>query len=105
MIAGIGTLYFVPGFIDAFKLLYQSTIGDIITLVIKNSKEDFTKAYNFGLRIMMLLIVWFILLFIGEFLISLGLRIITWPFFYFFKKNETISKNVIGTKIDSDATE
>eukprot|EP01041_Mallomonas_annulata_P003118 gene3118-6128_t len=75
-----GSLYFVPGFLEVVRSLYEATIGDIMTVIIENSREDFQKAYRFGIRILGLISVWFVVLFVLETVIALLLRIISWPF-------------------------
>lgn len=88
---GIGGFVLFPGVTSAAQKLYQDTIGDVVKILIENSREDVVKAYNFGLRVLGLIAIWFVVLFIAESLLGLLIRILVWPFQKFvFKKRKSV---------------
>ena len=80
IIGGLYAFYRIPGVSESIQKLYESTIGDVVEVIKKNSKEDIDKAYKFGVRILGLVASFSVILLIFESLLGLVLRLLMWPF-------------------------
>jgi len=86
---GIILASFLPEAQNTAKKYYQSQVSEFVTLLFESSKDEFLKAYAFGIRILGLLAGWFVLLFVLESILALALRALGWILKRIFRKSES----------------
>lgn len=73
---GISASLFIPMVQPTLLALFDYYVGDLYSVIYKASEPELLKSYNFGKRLLALVVAWFLILFVVELAVRLVMLVL-----------------------------